>query len=70
MTAKENIEGFIIVIPFALTMFPIPLLFPIALVSMVLDQPEEWPLLAIYFLWLAVAIVLAIKHDRKLKLKQ
>lgn len=70
MTAKENIEDFLIVVPFALTMFPIPLLFPTAFVSMVADQPEEWPVLAIYFAWLAVAIVLALKHDRKLKLKQ
>lgn len=53
-------------LPIILAMFPIPLVFPIALVWLCIDQPEETPLAIIYFTWLTAGIIFTFCNDRQL----
>jgi len=53
----KEILKIIMAFPLMLAIFPVPLLFPIVLTWMCIDQPEETPLVVIYFSWLIIGLI-------------
>jgi len=55
---------FIWFFPIMVAVLPIPLLIPGTIIAMVIDQPEEWPLIPIYFGWLSISLFIAHLEDK------
>lgn len=79
MTGKDKILGidgwpwifqFLWFIPIMLSVFPVPGAIPVIIVLMVIDQPEEWPLIPIFFGWLSISVLLSLIDERVIKFKR
>lgn len=53
---KEALET-VLYIPLLLAVFPIPFLYPILLIWLAIEQPEETMLAVIYFVWLIASLI-------------
>lgn len=58
------LENFAIA-PIVLAMFPIPLAFPLGIIAMCIQQPEELPLAIIYFSYLTLAVIFLYYMETK-----
>lgn len=47
-----------------ISVFPIPFAMPLIVIGIVISQPEEWPLIPLYFGWLAFGIFFLIRMEK------
>ncbi len=60
----------LIMVPILLAAFPIPFVFPISVIWLVIDQPEEIGFGIIYFSWLALSFFLIHLDEREPRKKE
>lgn len=55
----------VFVLPFILCILPIPLMLPIGIIGMTIEQPEEMPFAIFFFSWLIIGMGIVTYMEKK-----
>lgn len=58
------LTSMLVMMPIVIFFIPLPFAVPVVLIGIVVDQPEEWPILPMYFGWCAISVYMMYRSDK------